>query len=239
MLDLSFAGSTLAPEPPVTQTDLMLPTITTPIISVAPPDDGSIDVWREIIWTDFGGAFLGVVVAIGVAVWIARRDHRARLEDRRLAIATRLLDAVSEVIRLLPTRDDGEIRSALGALTTVTTRIQGQYGTSRIHSRFTTWLGQEVTRFRTDWLTTNLRDLAANLDGGVAEPTRTSIGDTNDQIAELTTIQDTTTAWMVDPKGWKVDESYQEIWRRQRSLLFGPTPAEAVSPGAPSPRPSE
>lgn len=212
--------------------DLLLPTITTPIISVAPPDDGSIDVWREIIWGDFGGAFLGAVVAIGIAVWIARRDHRARLEDRRLGMATRLLDAVSEVIRLLPTRDDGEIRSALSALTTVTTRIQGQYGPSAIHGRFTTWLGQEVTRFRTDWLNTNLRDLAANLDGGVVKP----IGDTTDQIAELTTIQDTTTAWMLDPKGWKVDESYQEIWRRQRSLLFGPTPDETASPGTPPPR---
>ncbi|MEV4383548.1 hypothetical protein [Streptosporangium sp. NPDC049644] len=88
---LIYAPPTPTPAPTVTVTQTIVPT-SAPTIYVQTPDQ-DIDVWKDVILGDFGGATLGAIIAIFVALYIVRGERRARVEDRYMAEATALESA--------------------------------------------------------------------------------------------------------------------------------------------------
>jgi hypothetical protein len=69
---------TSSPPPTVTVTETAPP----PAINVRVPVE-PLDLWKDIVFDDFGGAFLGVLGAAAVAWWLTRREREARLDERR------------------------------------------------------------------------------------------------------------------------------------------------------------
>jgi len=206
VLDL-LHGATPSPAPTVTQTVIVPTSIPTPVITITPPDSG-LDPLKDVVFGDFGGAALGAAIAIGVAVWLVRKDREARIDERRRDHGQAFLGALNLLVQAVIRRDDDASHLAYFQTTATCMPLQAGYGDP--NDFFHQWLQEYILRLADLW----------------EELCRDSIDTTaiQDHLGEGIAVM---SMWINDPEPWKT--------RRPVDAVSAP-PSD--TPGTPSPRPS-
>jgi hypothetical protein len=237
VFDLPLA-MTPVPAPTVTETVVVPTAIPTPVITFVPPDNG-IDVWKDVVWGNFGGAVLGALVALVIALLVMSSERRARLEERRTTFATQFIEVAAKLHWGVETGDLSSLTAALGDFARWAPRMVGLYGNTMEHRRYAEWLQSEV-----EPLMPQLGEALAQyeMDGRIDPDLHRDI------TATLAVLQGSTIKWiMMKPRHWQPDYQIRrqlEADRAQGEAASGDTQREATSdesgiPGTPSPRQSE
>jgi hypothetical protein len=101
--------------------------------------------WSQVLLDGLAAGLLGGIVAAGVAVYVSSREGRARHEERRLTVATRLLDSVDALASAVSSDDEQSLFDKRLALLRWT-RLEGLYGGDRRHSTYVAWLRAHLLR---------------------------------------------------------------------------------------------
>ncbi len=110
------------------------------------PEKGLVSMfWSQVLLDGLAAGLLGGIVAAGVAVYVSSREGRARYEERRLAVATRILDSVDALASAVSRDDEKSIFDSRLALLRWT-RIEGLYGGHRCHKDYVAWLRAHLVR---------------------------------------------------------------------------------------------
>jgi hypothetical protein len=191
-------GAVFSPSPrplPTVTVTQTLPPATPPTVYVKVPDgwDPLTNVWLS----DFGGALLGALVGLGVAMLVVSAERKARLEERRTSFAAQFLDVLAKLHWEVQYGDRALIQDALGTFAQWAPRMVGLYGNTREHRQYALWLQAETVS-----LILKVRAAMQEVDtpGGITQELATELSKT------LSVLQGSTIKWiMLKPRHWQPD----------------------------------
>ncbi|WP_327582466.1 hypothetical protein OHA25_41980 [Nonomuraea sp. NBC_00507] len=216
---------TPSPAPTVTVTETVVVAPAPPVVNVQMPPD-TLDVWKDIVWGDFGGAVLAVLGGL-VAGWLASRlvvraDRRARDEDNRRTLALEYADASRQLAKLLyPGVQSNILEDALERFELITGRIARFYSEHREHERYASWIKLSASPIGTR-LYLAMQDTETAY-GPTSDPDK--LAELSELRTDLKVIEHSTLEWVRSPENWKLDESAREAHTRVKEM-FSSSPAE-------------
>jgi hypothetical protein len=185
--------ATPAPQPTATVTETVAVTPPAPVIHVQVPAE-PFDLWKDIIFNDFGGAFLGVLGAATVAWWLTRREREARLDERRRDQTAQLSTGLRNLCHATSEANPEVVVPALevvaGAAAPLLARVK-----KAPHADFQHWLAAQMALLPTTWFE-ELQATKRLEAQGRANKRR-------ELARQIIRLQVTVERWGVDPKGWR------------------------------------
>lgn len=183
---------TPVPQPIVTVTETVAATPPPPVIYVQVPTE-PFDLWKDIVFNDFGGAFLGVLGAAAVAWWLTRREREARLDERRRDQTAQLSAGLRNLCHATSEANPEVVVPALevvaGAAAPLLTRVK-----KAPHADFQRWLAAQMAMLPTTWFD-ELRATKQLENQRRADKRR-------ELARQIIRLQVTVEQWGVDPKRW-------------------------------------
>lgn len=180
------------PIPTVTVTETVVVTPSAPVISVQVPAE-PLDLWKDIVFNDFGGALLGVLGAASVAWWLTRREREARLDERRRDQTTQLSIGLRNLCHAASEANPEVVVPALevvaGAAAPLLARVK-----KAPHADFQHWLAAQMALLPTTWF--------EELQGTKRLEAQDRAKKRRELARQIIRLQVTVERWGVDPKGW-------------------------------------
>lgn len=183
---------TPAPLPTVTVTETVAVTSAPSVINVQVPAE-TFDLWKDIVFNDFGGAFLGVLGAAAVAWWLTRREREARLDERRRDQTAQLSAGLRSLCHATSEANPEVVVPALEVIAGAAAPLLVR-GKKTPHADFQRWLATQMAMLPTTWF----EELQATkqLEGQHKAAKRRELA------RQIIRLQVTVERWGVEAKRW-------------------------------------